>query len=49
VPHLDNIRFGVSVAQRGWAEPSNVINTWPIDRLCRFLAKTDVLAGADGI
>jgi DNA polymerase (family 10) len=42
VPHLDNIRFGVSVAQRGWAGPPNVINTWPIDRLRRFLAKTDV-------
>ena len=37
--HLDNIVYGVATAQRGWVRPENVINTWPITRLRRFLAK----------
>ncbi len=39
VPHLDHIRYGVAVAQRGWVSADEVINTWPLDRLCTFLAK----------
>lgn len=39
VTHFANIRFGVATAQRGWAEPADVINTWPLARLRRFLAK----------
>ena len=39
VPHLDYIRYGVAVAQRGWVSADEVINTWPLDRLRRFLAK----------
>jgi DNA polymerase (family 10) len=39
VGHLDNMRFGVATAQRGWAGPGDVINTWPLDKLRRFLAK----------
>ena len=37
--HLDNIRYGVATAQRGWIRPENVINTWPVGRLRAFLAK----------
>lgn len=37
--HLDNVRFGVATAQRGWISPENVINTWPLAKLRRFLAK----------
>jgi DNA polymerase (family 10) len=37
--HLPNIRFGVATAQRGWATKGEVINTWPLDRLRKFLAK----------
>ena len=37
--HLDNLRYGVATAQRGWIRPEQVINTWPIARLRRFLAK----------
>lgn len=37
VPHLDHVRFGVATAQRGWVEPNQVINTWPIAELRRFL------------
>ena len=44
VPHLDYIRYGVAVAQRGWVSAGEVINTWPLDRLRRFLAKGRRLA-----
>jgi DNA polymerase (family 10) len=37
VPHLDNMRYGVGTAQRGWLTADRVINTWPIDRLLDFL------------
>ena len=39
VPHLGHIRYGVAVAQRGWVSADEVINTWPLDRFCTFLAK----------
>ena len=39
VPHLDYLRYGIAVAQRGWVSADEVINTWPLDRLCKFLAK----------
>ena len=44
VPHLDYIRYGVAVAQRGWVSADEVINTWPLDRLRKFLAKKRRLA-----
>jgi DNA polymerase (family 10) len=37
--HLTNVRYGVATAQRGWATKAEVINTWPLSRLRRFLAK----------
>jgi DNA polymerase (family 10) len=37
--HLPNLRFGVGQAQRGWMEKAEVINTWPLTRLKKFLAK----------
>ncbi|MFD2421206.1 DNA polymerase/3'-5' exonuclease PolX [Amycolatopsis pigmentata] len=37
VPHLDYLRFGVATAQRGWAGPDDVINTYSEARLRRFL------------
>ena len=39
VRHLDNVRFGVATAQRGWIEPHLVINTWPLADLRRFLTQ----------
>ncbi len=35
--HLANTRYGVGTAQRGWLEADDVINTWPLRRLQRFL------------
>jgi DNA polymerase (family 10) len=37
--HLDNLRYGVGTAQRGWLTPDDVINTWPLARLTHFLSK----------
>jgi DNA polymerase (family 10) len=42
IGELDNMHFGVGTAQRGWAPPDRVINTWPLDRLERFLTKSVV-------
>jgi DNA polymerase (family 10) len=39
VGHLNAMRFGVGVAQRGWLTKDDVINAWPLARLRRFLAK----------
>ncbi|KUM73505.1 DNA polymerase/3'-5' exonuclease PolX [Streptomyces curacoi] len=39
VIHLANLRYGVGTAQRGWLTGDDVINTWPLTRLRRFLEK----------
>jgi DNA polymerase (family 10) len=31
------LRYGVDTARRGWAEPADVLNTWPADRVHAFL------------
>ena len=28
VSQMDNMRFGVSVARRGWAEKKDIVNSW---------------------
>ena len=35
--HLNNIRYGVAVARRGWLEKKDVINTWPLEKLRKWL------------
>lgn len=37
VLHLANLRYGVGTAQRGLLTGDEVINTWPLQRLKRFL------------
>jgi DNA polymerase (family 10) len=32
-----NLRYGVHTARRGWAEPGDVINAWPVEKLRSFL------------
>ncbi len=39
VPHLAHMRYGVATAQRGWLTKDDVINTWTLTRLKRFLRK----------
>jgi len=31
--------FGVATARRGWAKPADVINTWSVRRLLRWVAR----------
>ncbi|MFE3656013.1 DNA polymerase/3'-5' exonuclease PolX [Streptomyces sp. NPDC059165] len=35
--HLPYLRYGVATAQRGWLTKDDVINTWPLTKLRRFL------------
>jgi DNA polymerase (family 10) len=37
--HLDFLRYGVGTAARGWVSKADVINTWPLAKLKRFLQK----------
>jgi len=39
IDHFRFIEFGVAQARRGWCEAKNVINTWPLSKLERFLKK----------
>ncbi|MEU5592901.1 DNA polymerase/3'-5' exonuclease PolX [Streptomyces sp. NPDC020298] len=39
IPQLAYLRYGIGMAQRGWLAPEDVINTWPLRRLRRFLRK----------
>jgi len=36
---LDVLFYGVATARRGWLEPANVINAWPVERLLAWLNK----------
>ncbi|GHE49373.1 hypothetical protein GCM10017771_70780 [Streptomyces capitiformicae] len=38
-PQLACLRYGIGTAQRGWLAPDDVINTWPMRQLRRFLRK----------
>jgi DNA polymerase (family 10) len=37
--HLPYLRFGIGTAQRGWLTKEDVINTWPLTKLRKFLKK----------
>lgn len=36
---LVNMKYGVSVARRGWAEEKNIINTWPYEQILAWFHK----------
>ena len=36
---LENMKYGVGTAQRGWLTSGDVINTWPLEKLREFLRK----------
>jgi DNA polymerase (family X) len=38
IGHLDAMRYGVATGQRGWVTKDDVINTWTLPKLRRFLA-----------
>lgn len=33
---MDNLKFGVGVARRGWAEKKDVVNTWPWTKFAKW-------------
>ena len=35
--HMEYMRFGVSVARRGWAVATDIINTWNLDQIKKLL------------
>jgi DNA polymerase (family 10) len=37
--HLEHMRYGVAMAQRGWLTKDDVINAWPLAKLRTFLRK----------
>ena len=39
IPELDNMRYGVYQARRGWLTPKDVINTFTLKKLMRVLGK----------
>ncbi|WP_219462089.1 DNA polymerase/3'-5' exonuclease PolX [Nonomuraea rhizosphaerae] len=39
IPHLENQRFGIGIAQRAWLTVDDVINAWPLERLLAFLGR----------
>jgi DNA polymerase (family 10) len=39
VEDLDQVRWGVAMARRGWVEPGRVVNTWPLERLLDWAAR----------
>lgn len=41
VRELNYMRWGVQQAQRGWLDPDQCVNTWPLDRFLRFCTKED--------
>jgi DNA polymerase (family 10) len=34
---LQAILYGIATARRGWAQPQDIVNTWPLDKLLAFL------------
>jgi DNA polymerase (family 10) len=39
VSHFAVLPFGVATARRGWATAADVINTWPVGRLLKWVAR----------
>ena len=37
VSHMDNMPYGVAVARRGWCEKEDIINTWPFEKLTKWI------------
>ncbi len=37
--HMDNIRFGVNTARRGWVEKKDVLNTRPLNELLKMIKR----------
>ena len=38
---LLDVRYGVGIARKGWLEPKDVVNTWPLKKVVAFLGGKD--------
>jgi DNA polymerase (family 10) len=39
ISELENMRFGVYQARRGWLTPEDVINTYPLKKMMKTIKK----------
>ncbi len=37
--HFEFLPYGVALAQRGWAQASDIVNTWSVEKLITFVSK----------
>jgi len=40
VDGLDDVRYGIGIARKGWLEAKDVVNTWRVDKVARFFQST---------
>jgi len=40
IDQMDNMRFGVSVARRGWAEKKDIVNAWDWTEFAKWFRLT---------
>jgi DNA polymerase (family 10) len=43
--HLDHLRYGIGMAQRGWLTPDDVLNAWPLTKVRAFVRAKRSRAG----
>jgi DNA polymerase (family 10) len=36
---FDNMHYGVAMARRAWATPDRVVNTWPLEKLLKYVKR----------
>jgi DNA polymerase (family 10) len=36
---MDELRYGIMTARRGWVQPGDVINTWSVERFIEWTAQ----------
>ena len=39
IAHLDNMKYGIYTARRGWLEKKDIVNTLPLDKLLMALRR----------
>jgi DNA polymerase (family 10) len=44
-PDFDNMPYGVLTARRGWAQPADVLNSWPVEKFTKWLKERKEMAG----
>ena len=37
---LDFVKYGIAIARKGWLEPADVVNAWPLGEVKKFFAQT---------